>query len=72
MTAQDGLFTGQLNTTTNTQAVAFSIKDLNEEKADDGDGKGYKTLCYEQATGKPAFSTQTPFKAAGAHYIPVF
>ncbi|MEZ4953470.1 MAG: TlpA disulfide reductase family protein [Saprospiraceae bacterium] len=53
MTAQDGLFTGQLNTTTNTQAVAFSIKDLNEEKADDGDGKGYKTLCYEQATGKP-------------------
>jgi thiol-disulfide isomerase/thioredoxin len=53
MAVKDGIFTGQLNTTTNTQAVAFSIKDLNEEKVDDGDGKGYKTLCYEQATGKP-------------------
>lgn len=53
MAAKDGLFTGQIITTTKTQAVAFSIKDTTGEKADDGAGKGYKTLCYDQTTGNP-------------------
>ena len=53
MTPVDGKFLGYFAPTLATKATAFWVKSMDGEKTDNCEGKGYKILAYDQASGNP-------------------